>query len=288
MTVTRHGVGALPGNPPVVRKRYTPAGETVTGEWDMDHTLTDAKYDEIKGLIDAGQNIASVDSVNNKGRGQLIVAYGRDVAAQNPDLGYGSDVSVIEEMYASEVLVDLSQAPYFSQSLSSPHPLATLQTGKNLPLSDEQVAFVRLCVEESLSHTEITAEAQSRGYSTSYEYASWTTGMKEYHYLLTHGVETHPMNAFIFRRTVYGVRKSVVLESITDGTQPIIGYVVSKPPAMLTDMQLWIAALPAGEWRYLAPRVQSIKVGKRSLDLEWQYAEKWPISMGGTFNYTAP
>ena len=284
MTVTRHGTGALPGNPPLVRKTYIPGvGQTQVGEWRMDKALTEAKYTEVVNASEGGANIARIEHTNDQGRGTLVVSYGREVTSQYPDLGYGADVSVTEELYDSEVLIDLSQAPYFSQTLDNDHRLYALQSGKDLPLTDEQVAFVRLCVEERFNHSEITAEATTRGYSASYAFASWTTGMLEYHYLLTHGVETHPMNAFIFRRTVYGVRKTIVGESLAG-----INYVVSTPPVMLTEMQTWVDALPTGEWIYNCPRIQSVTGGKRTLDLEWQYAEKWPINLGGTFNYTAP
>ena len=180
-----------------------------------------------------------------------------------------------------DVMKDMVNAPYFSITLPSGHPLYSTQDAatKGLPLTDDQVAAVRECVYRNLDEAAITAWANSNEGDSNYPFASWSTGMKELKYHMLHGAETYYETAYIFRRSKYGAKDSQIGEAFTN-----INTVATVDPAWGTPMGLLVNSLTPGEWLKRPSSVENYAPGKWRITEEYQWALKWSVVYGGTWN----
>ena len=260
----------LPTNAPVVSKEWAAGvGETETREWNIG-TATEviAEYETAKAAAEAGNNTQAISYTNSNGRARLMMRLGR---TGNGGVEYGDEVTVIEEMYAVDLTKAVSTAPYFS---------ITVDAGKGLPLSDNEVVFVRRCVDNGLTDgDEITDYAARLELDpATFAWANWTDGMKELRYHLDHNVESYFETAFIVRRSLYGVRTSVIKASFAN-----INKVVAAP-VLSPNMSTLIDSLPAGEWLYKPPQAEYLGKGRWRVGLEWHWSETWSVVYGGTWN----
>lgn len=254
-----NGATGLPAAAPTrVRTWVAGVGVTDIQTWRGRTDYLDAKFDELISLAGvAGSNIAEITNTNAEGRGTLVARYGRTGAGLG---GYPADITIVEELYAVDLIRDIWNSPYFT---TAP---ATL-------LTDDQVAWIRLAVEERWSEAEITSNANASWK----EWGSWTANMKELRYQMLHGQESYPATTFVFRRSLYGVRTSAMGLSFSG-----INTVVTAP-VPTTAISSLIATLPDGEWLYKPPQVESLNQGRVRGSLEWHWAEKWSKVLGGTF-----
>jgi hypothetical protein len=269
----------IPDIAPTITKEWLPgSGETVTHEWPVGTAAEiESLYEVKKTEAEAGNNTQSLSYRTNNGRAALVARFGRTA---NANEGYGEDVTIIEELYAVDVIKDISAAPYFAVDLPSNHPLYANQNGKGEPVTAEQLAFIRYCVENHLTTGQITSEAQRLELSASLEWENWTTIMKEMRGHFEHGVDSFYETAFVLRRSLHGVRTSNIRASFT-GVNTVVSAPVFESP-----MSTLIAALPSGEWLYRPPQAEHMGRGKWRVSQEWQWAEKWSIVYGGTWNGT--
>ena len=95
-------------------------GETSFGEWSGELDKVKDKYNELKSVAAAGGNyISALEYKVNSGRARVVARYtGQGQGTQ----GYPNDVTVIEELYAVDVLKDILEAPYFTVTLPNWHP----------------------------------------------------------------------------------------------------------------------------------------------------------------------
>jgi len=267
MTVQKNPDNGLPTNAPVVVKDWSAgAGQKVTKEWAGAEDDVDAKYEIQKSLALAGNGTEQITFRSSKGRATLVARLTR-TGSGIP--GYAYDITVIEELYAVDIIKDICEAPYFAVTVDVP---------KGLPLFDDEVAYVRLCVENRFTEAEITTYAQENGLAAANEWANWNTGMKELRYHMLRGVESFFETGFVFRRSEYGVRTSQIKAVFDD-----INTVVAAP-SFDSDMDALIDALPDGEWLYKPPQAEHLGRGKWRVGREWHWAEKWSIVYGGTWN----
>lgn len=262
----------IPANPPVVTKEWLPgSGETISHEWPLGTTGDISEnYETLKAAAQAGNNTQSLQYRSANGRASLIARFGR---SGNTNEGYGDDVTIVEELYAIDVIKDLAEAPYFASTLGSTHPLYSKQNGKGAPLTDDEVAWINDCVETCRTEAEITTDAPS----SSLQWTNWDALMKEYRYHKLRG-GTYYETAFVLRRSLYGVRTSQIKASFTN-----INTVVTAP-TFKSQMDMLIDALPSGEWLYKPPQAEHLGRGKWRITQEWQWAEKWAIYLGGSLN----
>ena len=219
-----------------------------------------AQYEILKSTAAAGNNTQSLSMRNSNGRATLVAKFGR---TGNLIAGYNADITVIEELYAIDVIKDIAEHAYY------------------VSLNSEIINFIRYCVENRLSTDEITSEAARIGYAAgTYAWANWSDLMKSYRYHLTRGVESYFETGFVLRRSLYGVSGSFIQASFTG-----INTVVTAP-TFSTQMSAVITALPAGEWLYRPPQAEHLGKRKWRVSLEWQWALKWSILYGGTWNGT--
>jgi hypothetical protein len=253
-------------------------GETIVQDWAGDKERVLEKYADMKATADAGGNIAGLSYQMRQGRATLVARFGRTGGGSE---AYGDDVTVIEELFAVDVLKDICCAPYFAVALAATHPLYAKQNGatKGLPLSDDQVAFVRDCVDRNLTEFEINAEVAKRELSASYTWTNWSTGMKELRWHLQRGIETFYETGFILRQSLYGVRTSSIKAAFTG-----LNTVAAAAPEFDSRMDELIEALPSGEWLIKPVQCEHLGRGKWKVSKEWQWAEKWSIVFGGTLN----
>ena len=291
MTVTRNPDQAPPTNPPTVVKRWAVgSGEAITHEWTGDKASIDTVYDDAKALAEGGGNIAELAYNSRFGRASLVAKFGRESSLE----GFPPDVTVIEELYAVDILKDISEAPYFSIELPEGHPLYSDQNAavKLLPLSDDQVGWVKKCAQENWSEDEITDQAADLGIAV-WAWVNWTTGMKELRYHLLRGVTTYYETGFVLRRNQYGVRTAQIqasfmgINAVADGKEVSGTQVRQSAPVFKSAMDALIAALPDGEWLYRPPQAEYGGKGRWRITNEWQWAEKWSIVYGGSFNWSA-
>jgi len=277
MSVTRVPDVDLPDSAPSESREWAVGnGETIVQDWSGDKEQVLEKYADLKATAEAGGNIAGLSYEMRQGRATLVARFGRTGGGS---AAYGDDVTVIEELIAVDVLKDIACAPYFALTLAATHPLYAKQDGatKGLPLSDDQVAFVRDCVERHLTEGEITAEVAKRGLSASLAWASWSIGMKELRWHLERSIDTFYETGFILRQSLYGVRTSSIKAAFTG-----LNTVAATAPTFDSRMDDLIEALPAGEWLIKPVQCEHLGRGKWKVSKEWQWAEKWSIVFGGT------
>lgn len=267
MTITKNPDSGLPAYAPQEQKVWSAGnGERVTKTWRGARDDVDTEYETQRALADAGNGVEQLESYNDHGRGTLVARFSRTGVSTG---GYPEEVTVIEELYAVDKSKDIVTADYFTIDVDA---------GKGLPLSDDDVAWVRRVSEEGLSEVQITAVAKKEGVGAFAQWANWSTGMKELRYHLTHGVETFFETAFVLRRSLFGVRNSQIKASFTGINT------VDTAPTFDSQMEDLIEALPAGEWLYKPPQAEHLGRGKWRITLEWQWAEMWSIVYGGTWN----
>jgi hypothetical protein len=262
-----------------VTKEWVPGiGETETQEWPTG-TATEIgeKYEAMKSEAEAGNNTQQLSFRNANGRCSLMARFGRTA---NANEGYGEDVTIIEELYAADVVKDISAAPYFSTDLAADHPLYSKQDGKGEPVTAAQLVWIRQCVENHRTQSEIDDEAQRTDQYATLGWGAWSTLMKELRWAMEHGQETFYETGFTLRRSLYGVRTSAIKATF-------VGInTVNVTPTFSTRMETLILSLPAGEWLYRPPQAEHMGRGRWRVVQEWQWAEKWSIVYGGTWNGT--
>lgn len=266
MSVQENGTGGVVASAPIKTWEFIPGvGEAITESWPAgEPTAMDAKYAALKVSAQNGTSISGVRMESREGKRLIEVRYNTDATGITVD-GTG-DIQIIEELYAFDLIRDISAAPYFAR---------TVDGDKGLPLSSDSVSKVRLACELGYSTDDITAN-----FASGYQWASWSTGMKELRWHYNHGQDSYFETAFILRRSSYGVRKSRVQASFTG-----INTVVTAP-TMSSSMEDLIAALPSGEWLYKPPQSENLGKGRWRIAQEWHWAEKWSIVYGGTANGT--
>ena len=254
MSATKNPDQALPTNAPTITRDYIPGvGETRTEEWPIgERSDIKAKYDQL--VFDskiggfATGNLTQLSMQSREGRASLVARF----EDANPENGLnGTDTRVVEELYAMDVIKDISAAPYFSTVVAT-------------KLTDDQVAVVRKAVREDLLEAEIDG------------YAAWSASQKELRWLMLHGQESYYETAFAVRQSLYGVITSTIQASFTDINQ------VVNAPVLSNQMNLLLDALPAGEWLYRPPQAEHIGNGKWRITKEWQWASAWSKVYGGT------
>ena len=281
MTVARVPDVDLPADAPVETKEWAVCnGETVQQEWSGDREQVADKYADLKATAEAGGNIAGLSYQSQNGRARLVARFGRTGGGSE---AYGDDVTVIEELIAVDVLKDINCAPYFAVALAATHPLYSKQdaTTKGLPLSDDQVAFVRKSVDNQWTEGQIDAEVAKAGLSASLKWASWSIGMKELRWHLLRGIDTFYETGFILRQSLYGVRTSSIKAAFTG-----LNTVAATAPTFDSRMDDLIEALPTGEWLIKPVQCEHLGRGKWRVSKEWHWSEQWSIVFGGTLNGT--
>ena len=295
MTPTSNPDLPLLTDPPVSGRNYAnDQGISKFSQWEDTPDKITSQFDALKATADAGGNhIASLEQRNSKGRSTLIARF---TSEGQGTAGYPNDVTVMEELYAIDVLKDMSTAPYFSETLTTAngfpaHMVAAQDAGtKGLPLTDNQVAFVRDVSSRNMSEDAITAHSSDTGNASTYAWANWTIGMKELRYHLIRGADTYFETGFVFRRGQHGVQRSQVQASF-DGINAIAKDAAGDAlpvPTFSSQMGDLIESLPAGEWLYKPPQAEHMGGGRWRVTQEWHYAKKWSIVYGGTWNFTPP
>lgn len=276
MSPTKHPDVSPPDDAPTLTRDWIlGSGETQTQEWSGHRSEIEDLYEEKKAAAQSGGNIASLRLSSRSGRATLLARFGRSnnaIEQAGDPIVTGDDVTVIEELYAVDVIKDICEAPYFAVTASVP---------KGLPLSDSQVAWVRKCVENRWTDAEITSHAQANAdLSVSDEWANWSTGMKELRYHLVRGVDSYFETGFILRRSKYGVQSTSIAATF-DGINTKVAA-----PTFESDMDQLIAALPSGEWLKKPTQTSHQGQGKWRVTEEWMWAEKWSVVYGGSWNYS--
>ena len=267
MTATRNPDKAPPTDAPTVTKEWIYGmGESVSKEWRGRQDDIDDRYEEYKTLGEAGEGIAQLTYKNTEGKGTLMMRLARQ---GNLLPGYAEDITVIEELYAVDIIKDIWCAPYFSETVNAP---------KGLPLDVDEIGWVKTVVENHWeSSIEIDAHAKN---IAARQWANWNTGMKELRWHLDVGATSYFETGFILRRSMYGVRTSEIKASFTGINA------VGADPEFQSAMDNLIESLPAGEWLYKPPQADHMGAGRWRITQEWHWADKWSIVYGGTWNGT--
>jgi hypothetical protein len=190
------------------------------------------------------------------GRGTLVATFSRT----GNQVDQGEDVSIVEELYAVDVIKDITTCPYFSIDGTA--------------LDNDEVSWIKRTVDEQWSEAEINQQGLQLSRP---QYSAWSAAMKELHYHLMHGVTTYYETGFVMRQSLHGIRWSQMQASFTGINQVITA------PVFKTDMTNLIQALPAGEWLYRPPQAGYLGKGRWRVDVEYQYAVKWSKVYGGTW-----
>jgi len=253
MSVTKNPNVAVPDNPQSYTKSWLyGVGERTEQQWNGDRASIETKYDALKTLSAIpGQNVSELNLSTSNGRATLIARFGRS------DTVTGSEITIVEELYAVDVLVDIRRAPYWDA------------------MSDDEMAVVNQAFDNQWTEDEIDANAEIP-WTT-----SWTDLMKNLRYHLVHGVDTYFETAFVLRRSSHGVRTSQIKASFTD-----INDVVTAP-TFSTQMNDLVESLPSGEWLKKPPEVEHLGRGRWRVSEEYHWAEKWSVVYGGTWGWTA-
>ena len=244
-----------------------------------------AKYKLEKQNADIGfGNVSQVQLRGSGGRYSVIKRFGR--TGGGIFVGLPGDISTVEELIAFDVMKDIRTAPYFSNPIEDNEVAAWGdRDAKGLPLVNDEVAFVTLCVEQNWTESKITAFAISAegaafgvpAYQASWKYEDWQDGLKELRWQMLHGTDTYYETAFELRRTKYGIKQSAIKVDYAT-----INHVVPTPK-FLSGMDQLVKKLPAGEWLYKTPTVENLGHGKWRVSEIWQWAEKWSIVYGGSW-----
>jgi hypothetical protein len=256
MSPTKTPTVGLPENPPNETIDFVAGmGQSRTVEWPIgtpDEIRT--QFDAMLAEAEAGNNTQALTYRNSGGRASLVAKFGRAEDGDSPVPG----ATLVEELYAVDVLKDITEAPYFSS------------------LTDEQVAWVRYCAENRLTIAEIDATVAELGLSASLEHGSWSALMLTLFKHLIHGVESYYETGFVLRVTYHSIRSANVKASFAG-----INTVVAAP-TLSSRMNNLILALPSGEWLYKPPQAEHVGRGRWRVSREWHWALKWSVVYGGT------
>lgn len=268
--------GTMPSTAPKVTKEWAPGvGEVETREWKGTKADIEVLYGEAKEAATAGTSpIANLTFTNDVGRASLIARY----ATQGSEVieGVPSEVTIIEELYAVDVVKDIVLAPIFRTHVDNwLTGVYGVAPDPDYFTTNDQIAWVRFCCEERYSEAEITTAGTLNGKPG---WSEWTLGMKELRNHIMHGQDSYYETAFVLRRSAYGVRSSAVEASFVN-----INRVV-EAPTFSTSMQHLIEALPDGEWLYKPPQAESLGRGRWRVTREWHWADQWSIVYGGSFH----
>jgi hypothetical protein len=251
----------LPTNPPTRRLRWgEDTGQQETAEWRGTREDIEAKYDELVALGVGGGGIQAVELTGVQGRCKVVATY----ATTDDD-----EVTIIEELYAVDMLKDILNSPYFND-------------GGAAVLTDNEAVFVRAVSEQGLEDDStgegsIDAYVDRRELSASFKWAHWTAAMKELRYHMVHGHESYLETRFILRRSKYGVQTSSINLTF-DNINKVVGA-----PSFSTPMTSLISSLPAGEWMKKPPSASYLGRGRWRTEEEFHWADKWSVIYGGTF-----
>lgn len=261
MSATKIPTLDLPTNPPAVIKEWVNGvGETITQEWPLGtREEIDAKYEELKSIASAGGNIGTLTFSTNTGRARLVAKFGRSGGGIP---GVADDVTIVEELYAVDVIKDMAEATYWEN------------------MTDDQIAFARLTAESRWGEKEVdiyTNKLRETSATAGFLWSEWDNSMKNFRYHMLHGVDSYFETGFVLRRSSYGVRTSQVKATFTG-----INTVVADPE-FESPMDDLIAALPDGEWLKKPPQAEHLGKGRWRIIEEWQWAVSWSIMYGGTW-----
>jgi len=224
-------------------------GITETREWTGTRAKIDAKFLDMKATAEAGGNIRSLAYKRTNGRVTLTAAYGRD---DGNTTTYPTDVTMIEELYAVDIIRDIRSAPYWTTEVAT-------------KLTDDLIADVNDAVENNYAEAEIT------------NWGTWVDSQKQLRYHMLHGQDSYYETGFIMRQSLYGVRTSSIKAAFTDANT------VVTAPVFKTSMLDLLEALPSGEWLLKPPQAEYLGHGKWRVTIEYHWAEKWSKMYGGTW-----
>lgn len=268
MSAVKTPANDLPVNAPSSGRNWVlGTGESRTEEWRGTKAEIEEKYALLKAEAEGGSDIAELQTRFSDGRSSLMARFtrdGSDIAGEPPG------VTIIEELYAVDIIRDIYHAPYFT-------------TGTYV-VTDDQAAFVRLVCENNFTESEIDVYIVANDLSNSLIWAAWTDGMKQLRYHLLHGADSYYETGFEIRQSRYGVKTAQMRQTFT-GINAVIkdanGAAVA--PELLTDMEMIVDALPAGEWLYKPPSTQFLGRGRWRVEKTWHWALKWSKVYGGTW-----
>ena len=186
--------------------------------------------------------VMSMEYTDTEGRGELRETFVR--VADVYVIGSDSEITIIEEVFAVDVLKDIRTHKYFET------------------LTDAQIALVSNDVEN---------QTESPSYSDAKQAALYSH--------LIHKVESYNDVQFCYRKTSLAM-KSKNINAAFDN----INRVVSAPtPSAVAAINHLLASFPDGEWLYRPPQAEYTGKGKWRVTQEWWWAEKWSVIYGGTW-----
>jgi len=258
----------LPTNPQRVTKEYIPGqGENKTWEWNGTAAEVEAKYNQLKGST-PDDNISSVTFENNEGRARCMARFEFDEQVDDPNTlpeGQTNGCSLVEELYAVDVIKDICEAPYWLEGTA---------------LTDEQIVWIRFVSEERYTEAEITNEAPT----APLEWENWSDKMKNLRYHILHGVTSYYETGFVVRRVRTGIRNrgvSVAFTGINRIDTSGAGLTFS------TYMVRMLQNLPSGQYLKRPPQAEYLGRGKWRVSEEWHYAAEWSVVYNGSWGYSA-
>jgi len=254
MAATEHPNVALTEEGQAKSKDWTLGdGENQSREWTGSPEKCNTKFNDLVAEGNAGANIRALAYRRRNGRATLTASYGRNDG--NVQAIYPEDVTMIEEVYAVDIMRDVRAAPYWTTTVNDPVTV----------LTDDQVIDVTGAVENNLKDAEIT------------NWGTWTDSQKELRYHMVHGQDTYYETGFIMRQSLYGARTSEIKGAFT------YANTVVTAPVYKTAMLALLEALPAGEWLLKPPQAEYLGKGKWRVSIEYHWAQKWSIIYGGTW-----
>ena len=285
MAPTKNPDQSPPTDPPVYRKEWSAdQGLQYTSEWEGTPDDMDTMFGELSSVGAAGgNNITQLSYENARGRARVVARFSADGQGT---IGFPDNVTVVEELYAIDVIRDITESAYFSQTITAPAWMVAKQDAatKGLPLSDEAIAFVRAVSEIRASEDGIDKYADQNDFAADpYHWENWSTGMKELRYHLIRGADSYYETAFVLRQSLHGIKKAQMGVTFTG-----INLIAQGAVIFATDMADLLAELPAGEWIQKSPQAEHLGQGRWRVTKEWHYAKKWSIVYGGSWNYVAP
>jgi hypothetical protein len=274
-----------PEIPHVYRKEWSAdQGTQHTSEWEGTPDDMKQKFVDLSAVAAAGgNNINQLSYENARGRARVMARFSSS-GQSTPD--FPDNVTVVEELYAIDVIRDITESDYFSQTITAPAWMVAKQNAiaKGLPLSDEAIAFVRAVSEIRASEAGIDKYADQNDFADDpYHWENWTTGMKELRFHLLRGAESYYETAFVLRQSLHGIKKAQMGVTFTG-----INLIDQGVLSFATDMADLLDELPEGEWIQKSPQAEHLGQGRWRVTKEWHYAKKWSIVYGGSWNYEAP